>query len=370
MTENLARRNLAPRHWQLARTATIRRARLRKTQIGGVMSIYLGRRSALDFWRNASSRGSASPTKANPLTSAPPTAKECRKAMTFEFVASKPLELIVGDSTSRRSPAHVKCILWGGCSISSSFAKITKGIYVATPEACFLQLANTLPLVDLVKIGFELCGNYALNPCSDQGFTQRGPLTSTKSLERYINKAAGIVGVKRARQALRHIADGSASPAEANLTMLLCLPTSMGGFGLPLPSLNERIELKRRASRLTTKSYFKCDMYWADIKTAIEYDSDQWHSEEQRRAHDATRRNALESTGIMVITATKAHLYDARETERIALIVARKLKRYHRSTQRGILAKRHALRKALLGATAGEQPAPRPQRNEQPPSNQ
>ena len=314
------------------------------------MSLYIGGSSALEFWRAMRYRDCVSSTKSKPKPNAAPKAHEIQEAPLLSLgVVSEPLTLIVDNRESRRLLSGATCRVWDGCHIGGSFAKASPGVYVSTPEACFLQMATVLSLVHLVQLGMELCGSYTMQPLARGGFEQREPLSSVETLARYLAKASNVRGVGKARQAIRYIADGSASPAETNVVILLCFPTSLGGYGLPLPLLNKRIDVSSKNQSLTRSSHFKCDLFWPQIKTAVEYDSDFWHFGEDRQAKDAARRNALEAMGVTMVTMTKRQLYDARETDRVAAIVARRLKRYHASSRKGLLAKRHALRLAVLG---------------------
>lgn len=318
--------------------------------MGVRMVIFIGGRSALEFWRAAHNRSAASPTKAKPHCGISPKAGDFAGVDFASLgINEQPIAVLVGDYGDRRRIKAISCSAWEGSTLGGSFAKVNQSICVAAPEAVFLQLARRLDMVSLVKLGMELCGTYSIDPTAEGGFRQREPLASVAAIRRYLARAAGVGGAKKANQALSYVVDGSASPAETNAVILLCLPTSLGGFGLPKPELNRRFELPDNAKALARQSTFKCDLYWPQIKTAIEYDSDLWHSGEVRHTGDSVRRNAIEHLGLTVVTMTKGQLYDARETERIALIVARRLHRYHPSNRKDLLARRYELRRAVLG---------------------
>lgn len=314
------------------------------------MIIFIEGRSALEFWRAAHSRRVASPTKAKPRRGVSPKAGDFAGVDFAGLgIIERPVSVLVGNYGDRRRIKGISCSVWDGSNLGGSFVKVNQAICVAAPEAVFLQLARRLDMVSLVKLGMELCGTYSICPAVESGFRSREPLTSVAAIDRYLARSEGVQGSRKARQALGYIADGSASPAETNAVILLCLPTSFGGFGLPKPELNRRFELPDNAKALARQRSFKCDMYWPQIHMAIEYDSDFWHSGETRRMSDAVRRNAIEHLGLTVVTMTKGQLYDARETERIALVVARRLRRYHPSVRKDLLARRYELRRAVLG---------------------
>lgn len=75
---------------------------------------------------------------------------------------SLPLDLMVSDSNERRNNKFVMCHVAYGSYPQGSFVKVSEGMYVSSPELCFLQLAETHDEIDLVLIGNELCGCFAL----------------------------------------------------------------------------------------------------------------------------------------------------------------------------------------------------------------
>lgn len=195
---------------------------------------------------------------------------------------------------------------------------------VASPGLCFVQLGTALDLPQLVRAGNELCGRFGY--WSTEGLVfSRKPIASTTSIARYIRALGPINGKPRAQQALAYVCDGAASPREALLAALFTLPRSRGGFGLPRPSLNHRVGIPARYRRLFNQAHYECDLYWPSGKVAIEYDSDQYHTGTERIAHDATRRNALALLGIEIISVTNQQLFDAKEIDRVARIVAKRI---------------------------------------------
>ncbi|MEC4294715.1 hypothetical protein [Adlercreutzia shanghongiae] len=191
---------------------------------------------------------------------------------------------------------------------------------MASPEYLFLRAAKTLPPVHLIAFGYALCGTYYLS-----GPDQRTSLSSTSKLARYLNRCEGMHGIKRARLALRHVLDDAASAREAATAMKLTLPCRMGGYGLPHPTLNKRIDLPTQARTALGKSHVRIDLGWTAIKTGIEYDSDQWHTGSARIARDSRRRNELASLNFDIITITNDEMKSVVDMDRIAKTLAKKL---------------------------------------------
>lgn len=164
----------------------------------------------------------------------------------------------------------------------------------------FLQLGKELSLIQLITIGYELCGSYGLSAQSSSGFLRREPRSNPQLIERYLEKCEGIHGVKAAKRASSYLVKGSASPMESLLSMLLCLPPSLGGFGLPRPELNYPIETNEGSVAMR-----RCDLCWPDQQFALEYDSDTFHSDESKLHLDSSRRSAPEKAGVHVVSITK-----------------------------------------------------------------
>lgn len=192
------------------------------------------------------------------------------------------------------------------------------GIYVAKPELAYLQSAELLTCPELLLLGLDMCGPFV---SEDGQFERPSPLMSVTSMLAYIDAHPGVRGTFKARQALRYIAEGSASPRESQLVALLCAPQKWGGYGFELPCLNKRLELSPRHRRVLGKSFLSCDLLWPKQGVAIEYDSNQFHSGAHKINADSQRRNVLRSMGINVIDVTASQLKRAEAFHEIAVQV-------------------------------------------------
>lgn len=199
-----------------------------------------------------------------------------------------------------------------------SLVRALGNLLICSPELCFLQMASTMPFHRLVKLGYELCALYTLQPDGAAGYGRPLPPTTVRAMERYLERCTGMHGAATARKALRHVAVASGSPMETALAIALCLPLRLGGYGLPLPRMNYRIEARRSDQSTSDKRYYLCDLFWPEANVAIEYDSDLEHTGPARIAEDAQRRNDLTSLGITTITATRGQVMDAEKLSRIA----------------------------------------------------
>lgn len=272
-------------------------------------------------------------------------------------LALSPLHLLVPSAADRCRACGVVSHVCPRSLPAGSFIHPRKGLYVSSPELCFVQMATMLPFADLVRLGFELCGTYSYRADSTVRYGLR-PLTDVPRLARYVDAAAGMDGSVAAKRAVGYLVQGSASPMETSLVLLLCLPVRLGGYGLPFPLMNHRVELGNAGKAGADvrgglrRSYRLCDLYWPCANVATEYDSDEFHAGALRMARDASRRIELASLGIQVVTITRRQVMDYRETEKAALLLAKLLGRRIRPGKCDWTGKRFGLRRSLLRQAA------------------
>jgi len=236
-----------------------------------------------------------------------------------------PVHILIKNPNDRRVSTIVRQHVFRADTPIGSFMNIGNGFLVSSPEFCFLQMAHDLDLIELIELGYELCGEYSLPVASDKpekGFYERKALTSTKKLRLFLDEMKDAKGLLKAKRSLRFVLDNSASPMETKLAMFLTLPYMLGGYGFEPPELNYHITLTQKAKKYFSKGYYSCDLFWPEANVAVEYDSDYFHTGSDRIADDSKRRNALASIGIRVITVTRQQLYSSVELERVARVLA------------------------------------------------
>jgi len=200
-----------------------------------------------------------------------------------------------------------------------SILDVHEDFYVCSPELMFVQMANHWDTPHLIALGIELCGIYT---SVDEDLCRCPPLTSAAKLSGYVSRAQGIFGREKAQKSLKYVADNSASPRESILTMLLCLPYRLGGYGIEMPVLNQRIILNKAGKKIASKNFCACDLYWPKAKLAVEYDSDAFHVGPERISNDSARRTALAATGVSTITITNRQLFNIQQFNEIAHQIA------------------------------------------------
>lgn len=228
----------------------------------------------------------------------------------------------VAHARLRRAGGGIETSVRKGPFHPRSFMRIEDGLYVSTPEMAFCEMASVLSLERLIALGFELCGTYRRASTFGLARYDAIPLTSPGALASFIEKSPQFKGVKKARRALPCILAGSASPRESELAMLLCLPYSLGGYGLPHPTMNAEMPLPKNVAA-TGRSSLRCDLYWPAVRLDVEYDSAEFHSAERLLANDSMRRIALESMDVTSVNLTAEHLRRASLFDEAAQGIAR-----------------------------------------------
>ena len=238
-------------------------------------------------------------------------------------------------------------------------------VYVASPELCLMQLAQVYSEPEVVKLAMEMCGSYAIDPYYDPeddslynsldsqddspGMCKRPPLTKASKLKAYAEKQLAPGSRARSAHYLRYVVDGSASPRETALFMLLCMPPRFGGYGLAFPELNKRIELTPSERLMVGAHHFDCDFYWRRrIRVATEYDSKTHHTAEEKQQRDAIRRNMLQYKGVKVITATRMQVSNASQFDKLARQIGREIGKRFRIPEKQHVAAREQLRSTVF----------------------
>ncbi|WP_204217296.1 hypothetical protein [Gordonibacter sp. An230] len=221
-------------------------------------------------------------------------------------------------------------------------------LFVTSPELTFVHMASLLGFALTVHLGYELCGTYAPDESQPFGLRSRKPLSAPEKLGSYLDRATGMRGAKKARVALPHVIRGSASPRESTLAELVTLPYLRGGSSIEHPVMNEVLPIPARNRWATDRSSLRCDLLWPEKRVAVEYDSTLCHTGAERIAEDASRKNALEALGFIVVTATWKQVENYREYNRFAKALAKHLGGRIRPACSDFPARQFALRRELL----------------------
>lgn len=327
----------------------------RSVRYGAAMDILLTHQTALSFWRNnlALAEDALGARNRSQLAVPSRAPKVDAEELAHHLNLDGSVHILVSSASARTSksgyaaharsealPPTCSCAI---CSIG--------GFRVSTvsPEMCLMQLAPQGDFVYALALSYEICGRYRRFSRLAQGATafDMPPLASARS----IGKCAGRLGLtspsRQVRWVLRNTIDGSMSPQETALAVLLSMPSSMGGYGLPAPVLNPSLSTGSRNPALPHGKRLKCDICWPDQRVSIEYDSNLWHSGAERMTHDAIRYNSLKSMDLDAFMVTWDQLRTVEGTDRIAAAVARALGVRMRIRTADFRSKQSALRKIL-----------------------
>lgn len=279
------------------------------------MKAILCDQTALNFWRSRSepigsvpSDRACLPERRGVVDHDVPSAAIVSELRTWGLVGEDEVHLLVTSADKRRRLKGVNFTVISNPVPQGSFERAMGQVYVVSPEMLFVQLAGELPLVELLEIGYELCGTYRM--IDGQPSYNLAPLTSASKLKSYAQRAKGLRGRAAALQALSWIIDGSASPAETALAIAFKLPLRLGGCALGDFELNQELELNEGAARILGRSSMHPDFYWPRGKHPAEYDSSLYHASREQAEYDERRRNAYGAMGMNVTIFTPRHLVD------------------------------------------------------------
>ncbi|HWQ78881.1 MAG TPA: hypothetical protein VN381_08685 [Anaerovoracaceae bacterium] len=216
---------------------------------------------------------------------------------------------------------------------------IHNGKFVASPEFMFLELASKLSIHRLILLGLQLCSH-------KQGFPSQA-ITTTQNLMKFLAKTPGHRGRRKALQAVKYVANGSASVMESLTYMILTLPYALGGYGLNGAVFNHEIRLNNEARLRLGQSRCFTDLYYKQAKLAVEYDSFAYHNSPLEQGKDVVRSAVLERQGIDVMHLSTIQLYDRDACRDFACNLAARLgKRISIRTKK--FDEMHALMRELL----------------------
>lgn len=234
-----------------------------------------------------------------------------------------PYDVLTADPKQRFGTKGLLPHVWKGDLPQNAFVNTTADLLVSSPEFCLLQISQLLDEMSLLLLACELCGTYRRT--GGESTFDTPAVSSSSKISSFVRDVEGVKGCKALRHVSISVVDGSASPMETELALRLTLPYRNGGFGLPMPRMNHRIEASPRLRQaIGSRNYF-ADLCWPDKNVIVEYDSDMFHTGGMRIAKDSQRRMALEAMGFTVISVTKAQSQSPGSFRQIARTLARML---------------------------------------------
>jgi hypothetical protein len=267
-----------------------------------------------------------------------------------------PLYMLVPNKLARRRINNVK---QRACSVNvptNTLKRLGYSVLVPSPELTLLLLTHHVGLIEVIVAGMELCGRYRLVGAqskslfsSNRTLYDVGQLSSPSYIARLEERAAGFEGRAVLKRACNYVAPNSSSPMETVVYLLLCLPRSMGGYGLPKPLLNAKRRVTSVAGSITMSNTLVPDLYWIDARLDLEYDSDEFHSDCESLRKGARRTMAFRAMNVDVLSMTHDIVCDERAFDVVARMIAKRLG-VRLPAEAGMdKSKRRELRSILLG---------------------
>ena len=309
------------------------------------MDIIITGKSGYEFWQQNTtllSKGSI------PIPGDHSASLGKREAMLFasDEHLSLPISHLVTRKEQRKIYDYRRSVM-RDCGKLPCIVPIHEGLAVAVPELCFLQLANELPLPELIYYGYRFCSTFEYNEFSPTGTGPRVPLMTVTSMRSFLARLPKGRGTASATKALGLIAENADSPKEIESSMRLSLPYSLGGYKLPLPELNKEITLSTRTQVAMKRPTLKPDLFWKDAKLLAEYQSDLTHLNPEQFHYDLKRMNAFISMGYKQISISSEHLSNMESMDLLAADIAKILGKRIRPTLSDFARRQTELRRTI-----------------------
>lgn len=247
---------------------------------------------------------------------------------------------------------------WQGFVPYEGVITLSETSAVCSPEFCYLQVASSVRTivreqleswqyaVILIELGCELCGLYAKQN-NKRGYKKRlHSLTTTSKIWKFLVRMGHEYGAPVLCKAMTWVIDGLRSPMETCLYLLLCLPTHMGGAGLPAPLANPLLKVPKELWGKTKLRHIIPDLFWPEYGLMVEYDSDEQH--ENRVAEDQERRELAQEMGYAVVTVRLRDMEDISKLRTKMESIARRLNRSLPASTTGFLTRQKKLRDMLV----------------------
>ena len=304
------------------------------------MNVYLTHNTARAHYESA--RFIGKPSSSTALVNCAHTAAEVNRALSDFRLDDGVIEVLVpSKDLCTHSSTHV-CRVCPTSLPARPFRQLAQGVYLVSPELCFIQLAAHMDEIDIALFGSQLCANYFIDRGLDNAIVSRPPLTSKASLIEAIVQTHSHASNSKIKRASRFIVEGCNSPMEIVMALRLVLPFRLGGYSIPQPVMNCKIELSKSERTNSRLRFARGDAVWPHVKLDLEYDSSAFHPEDRRQA-DELRRNTLMHAGYSVISATSKQVASIEQFEQIVEIVARTLGKRIRKENKGATPPRIAL---------------------------
>lgn len=316
------------------------------------MNTTLAKQSALEVLAHLACRRRAPfPFQKNPdRTWAAPCQRAIDRLERQVGLLRKPIQLVVPRVEYRRNLRSATTHVNRHLGAPGTMWGVTRDIAVASPAFCIAQLARDLPAHHLAELVCALTGLYKFAPSPTGSILDATPIATCEEIIGVLEDCPNVYGGARARLAAQLAINRLGSPYETILYLLLCLPRSLGGYGIPKPIANASIVPNAGERHLVSQSCYHPDLFWPNAGLVVEYDSNEQHSQPEKAANDSRRRNDLEMLGYAVVVATHPIIASEDLLGKVAERIRRELGLAPWRETEASRRKRFDLRRALLVA--------------------
>lgn len=275
-------------------------------------------------------------------------------------VLGDPVHLLVRDRKRRLSNSSTVSHLVTNELPSECIQETGLAISTASPLYSLLNLAGHISEIHLAMAMYEFCGTFSVfrpSPlveslldridCSKlippsfgwqrvkspagrkTDLWKREPLVEINELRRFAVEMKGARNGRRFARAAKCVTGITASPFEAQASMLLSLPRSKGGEGFSNFANNERIPLSRNARRICCKTACYADLLF-DVPGAanpliIECQGKVAHDDFAAAISDSDRMAALQQMGFAVMPLTYRQIAERDNFDVVRRMVAKQI---------------------------------------------
>ena len=258
-------------------------------------------------------------------------------------VLQAPVHALAFNRASRAGTYGIRFHLWQGETPVGHIRETRHGFRVVSPEFALLQMAQQLSEIRLLMAMYEACGWFSIYKPSDEAeralaldsgqflsgsewrrvrgrdgkvvnLWQRPPLIEIEELLAFSSLVQGRRGCVKFRRTAEMLSGVTASPFEAQASMLLSLPRNCGGEGIA--GIENNVPIKMNSSARAISGLSKCyvDLLISNDSPvrplAIECQGRVVHGLGGVTQDDANRIVALESMGFDVVPLTYEQIYD------------------------------------------------------------
>jgi hypothetical protein len=183
------------------------------------------------------------------------------------------LEVAVLDQLERLQSKGITCKVFSQPAMQRAFVSLGEGVQASSPELLFIEMAQVMPLMNLVLLGCELCGSFSRDPADPHDGDVAywvDPVTSVEKIRTFAKLCTHVRGITRAAKALSYVMDNAWSPTEALVAVMAALPLEYGGYGIDPVVLNKRVPVSEKATRASRVP----DMLFANGMVGLNYDGE------------------------------------------------------------------------------------------------